>query len=63
MTAKRAADHYRAGNLEVATVVLADPERYGGETAGLVQWARLFISRVEAPPADWEAGPLFRQAA
>jgi hypothetical protein len=53
---------YAQANLEAARVILADIERYGGESAGLVQWARLIVKRTEAPPADWEAGPLFAAA-
>jgi hypothetical protein len=62
MKPKRAADQYRRANLEAARIIVADVQRYGGESAGLVRWARLFVSRVEAPPADWEAGPLFAAA-
>jgi hypothetical protein len=32
-------------NTEAATVVLASPERYGGELAALVQWARIVLDR------------------
>lgn len=34
-------------NLESAKLILADVERYGGETAGLVIWARMAVQRIE----------------
>ncbi len=42
----RAADYDRR-NLESANLILADVERYGGETAGLVIWARMAKQRIE----------------
>lgn len=40
---------YEPENRRSARIILADPDRYGGETSGLVQWAR----RVLIPqPAD-----------
>jgi len=32
-------------------VILADPETYGGEQAGLVRWATLVMSRKKFEPA------------
>jgi hypothetical protein len=61
-TKTRLSERYTAANFEAARVLLENPARYGGESAGLVRWARLFVSQVEAPPADWEAGPLFAAA-
>ena len=55
----RAADFYRAGNLESARAILENIPRYGGEEAAQVVWARLVIGRDQAPPEDAECGPLF----
>jgi hypothetical protein len=38
---------FDAGNLQSARLVLADVERFGGEDAGLVQWARTVTKRLE----------------
>lgn len=42
------------GNLDSARAILADVERYGGESAGLVQWAQLVLDRAarEQPSAQ-----------
>ena len=43
---------YDARNLEAAVLILADPDRFGGDTAALPRWARAFIHRngiVETP--------------
>jgi len=32
-------------NAEAAAAILANPERYGGESAALVQWARIVLDR------------------
>jgi hypothetical protein len=52
---------YGAANLEAAAIVLEDRERHGGESAAMVKWARLIVERSEAPPKDWETGPLFAE--
>jgi hypothetical protein len=51
-------DRYRAGNLEVAEVILADTERYGGEESLMVRWARLVFN-----PAAERTTPTVRRAA
>jgi hypothetical protein len=57
---KSVSECYAADNLEAARIIAADPGRY----PGIMQtWAALIIERTEAPPADWEAGPLFAQRA
>ena len=35
-------------NRQAAAVILADPETYGEEKAGLVRWAKLVMGRKEA---------------
>ena len=60
---KRKVEQYTTGNLEAARLILADVERYGGPDSLMGQWAKLIVGRIEAPPADAECGPLFRQAA
>jgi hypothetical protein len=40
-----------------ARIVLQDVAQYGGEGAGLVQWARLIEAK--AAPKDAACGPLF----
>lgn len=47
---------YDSQNAEAAAVVLADPEAFGGEDAGLVRWAALVAGR--AAPKQ-EQGELF----
>lgn len=44
---------YDAQNLEIARRFLADPDRYGGETSGRLEWARMVVRRIngEAVPA------------
>jgi len=37
---------YDAANLRSAREILEDPERWGGEHAGLVQWARAVVQRL-----------------
>jgi hypothetical protein len=48
--------------LEAADIILGDKVKYPEGSLPAV-WAPLFIARVEAPPEDREAGPLFRAAA
>ena len=60
MTAKRATAQYDVANLAAARLIAADPLRYPGLAA---KWARTVLERSAAPPADVEAGPLFRQEA
>ena len=38
---------YRAANLEAARIIAADPKRYGGEEAQLVQSARTILQQEE----------------
>jgi len=38
-------DRYEQGNRSSAELILADVERWGGEEAGLVQWARATMER------------------
>ena len=45
-------------NLECAKIILAVVERYGGEEALMVQWARLVSQHAVAQDAG--AGPRFR---
>ena len=52
-------DFYRQQNEMAARLILCDLERYGGADSLMGQWARLIVGRIEAPPADAEAGPLF----
>jgi hypothetical protein len=47
---------YTAGNLESARVILQDIMRYGGEEAGLVQWARRMKGEPTPTPGDATAG-------
>ena len=54
--ARSAREGFAAANTRAAAVILADIERYGGEGAGLVQWARLLIEK-QRPTVR---GPLFR---
>jgi hypothetical protein len=39
--------NYDQRNLESAKIILSDVAKYGGETAGLVIWARMAIKRIE----------------
>jgi hypothetical protein len=41
------AERYREQNLEAAKIILGDIGKYGGESAGLIIWARLTM-RYEA---------------
>ena len=38
---------YDQRNLESAKLILSDVERYGGEAAGVVIWARMATKRIE----------------
>ncbi len=38
-------DKHDASNRIAANAILEDPERYGGESAGLVRWSRAFLAR------------------
>ena len=49
-------DPYRAGNTRAACAVLEDPARHGGEGAGLVQWARLYLAQHGRPAAEGSPG-------
>jgi hypothetical protein len=39
-------DRYDSGNLASAELILADVDRWGGESAALVVWARLVVERL-----------------
>jgi hypothetical protein len=54
---------YEEQNIEAANMIAADVQRYGGEQAALVVWARRVIESSEAPPAGAACGPLFQQRA
>jgi hypothetical protein len=56
---QRARRAYAADNEQAAHIVLQDVVRYGGEGAGLVQWAALVIEKQTATIK----GPLFDEAA
>jgi hypothetical protein len=46
-------------NLESARIILREVERYGGETAGLVIWARMVVREAQQngrPPHDDRSG-------
>jgi hypothetical protein len=58
---KKSASGYGQQNRRAAEIIMKDPERYGGPESLMVQWALLVLSRVGAPPADAEAGPLFER--
>ena len=58
-TQVRITERYDAANLEAATVIASDPERYQGV---LAEWADTILTRA-AQPDEALAGPLFRQAA
>jgi hypothetical protein len=45
-------DFYAQGNRAAADIILSDVERYGGEEALLVQWARLFLATEQADVAN-----------
>jgi hypothetical protein len=53
-TMKRVEAAYRRGNLEAAGVILEDIAKYGGESSGLVKWARLVAHRTCAMVAGGE---------
>jgi hypothetical protein len=42
------AQHHIDANLAAAKLILRAPQLYGGESAGLVHWARLTMARVPA---------------
>ena len=48
---KSAPEIHQDQNRQAAAVILADPEKYGGEQAGVVRWARSVMARKEAEPA------------
>ena len=47
-TIKRYTDRERhdRNNLEAALIIVSEADRYGGEDAGVVRWARLVIARL-----------------
>jgi hypothetical protein len=60
MTTKvRITERYDAANLEAATVIASDPERYQGV---LQEWADTILTRA-AQPDEALAGPLFESRA
>lgn len=40
---KSKADRFRPGNDDAAAIILSDPDKWGGEQAALVQWARMHL--------------------
>ena len=62
MTTKRTVSRARTGyqwqNEQAAGIILQDIARYGGEGAGLVQWARL----IQAKSIPTIKGPLLQAA-
>jgi hypothetical protein len=38
-------EKFQQGNIEAARIILRDVDRFGGETAGLVRWARRTLAR------------------
>jgi hypothetical protein len=38
---------YQAGNREAASIVLADPAKFGGEESLLVQWATAVLAKTK----------------
>ena len=56
---QRARRAYAVDNEQAAHIVLQDVAKYGGEGAGLVQWARLLIEKQTATIK----GPLFDKVA
>ena len=57
-TVSRARAGYQKANEEAAHIVLQDVAKYGGEQAGLVQWARM----IQANSVRQIKGPLFKAA-
>lgn len=55
---------FEKANTIAARVILGDIERFGGESAGLVQWARAFTRKAERRPdvSEHRQGDLFRAA-
>jgi hypothetical protein len=47
-TIKSAVRGYDVGNAESAKIILADEQKYGGPTSGLVIWAHMALRRIEA---------------
>ncbi len=50
MPSRVSKDPHAAGNAQAARVILEDPAKYGGETAGLVQWARAWKAQSGRAP-------------
>jgi len=44
-------DGYDRANLEAASLILAHPERYGGEESLLMRWGRVLMERETAKKA------------
>jgi hypothetical protein len=60
-TVKSVRAMYDQQNEACARLILQDLERYGGEGAGAVVWARLCLARIERERLE-SVGPLFRVA-
>ena len=61
-TVKSARQGYAVANLECATIIATDPERYPAGSLMAV-WADAVLSKAaEADVKDQDAGPLFRAA-
>ena len=46
-TGNRPRRDFARSNTLAANIVLADPEKFGGDSAGLVLWARTFTGKTE----------------
>jgi hypothetical protein len=57
-TVSRARIGYQQANEQASHIVLQDVAKYGGEQAGLVQWARM----IQANSIRQIKGPLFKAA-
>jgi hypothetical protein len=44
-------EKFQQQNIEAARIILRNVDRYGGEGAGLVRWARLTLARAERQAA------------
>ena len=61
-TRRLVSEHYRQQNELCARIIAADSVRYPPGSL-MQEWADMILSKAAAPPADWEAGPLFAERA
>jgi hypothetical protein len=59
MSRLKTVEFYDEQNAICARLILGNVAKYGGPDSLMVVWAKSFVSRIEAPPADSECGPLF----